>query len=232
VSQQGRICVEAKISSSGDLKIMVADNGTGIGQTHLDRVFEPFFTTKEVGSGTGLGLSVSFGIITSMDGQLEAENIHPHGAAFTITLPSATEPAHMTADANPAPEADPPLQPTSHHILLVDDEQQAIDAMSAYLGEFGYRISHATCGRSAFQSFERDPADIVVTDIRMPDGDGEELVRRLRQLRPMLPIVVVTGHIGTTENLEAAATDNLMILKKPISLSVMAKTIERLLHRL
>jgi len=226
----GQVRIETEISSAGDLGITVSDNGTGIGKAYLDRIFEPFFTTKEVGSGTGLGLSVSFGIIASMNGRLEACNVRPHGALFSVTLPLA----------NGQPEADPnigavgddkiPVQPTPRHILLVDDERQALDAMSAYLREFGYRVSEATNGHSAFRLFENDPADIVVTDIRMPDGDGEELVRRLRHIAPDLPVIVVTGHIGTTESMKDEEAHGLVILKKPISLSAMTKAIERLIH--
>ncbi|WP_158240456.1 ATP-binding protein [Telmatospirillum siberiense] len=230
-AQAGRILVETALSPSGDLRIVVADNGTGIGEPHLDRIFEPFFTTKEVGSGTGLGLSVSFGIITAMGGRLEARNLSPRGAQFTITLPLAGEQPRSTGGADPAPvDTAFPAGPARRHILLVDDEPQAIDTMGTYLREFGYRVSQATSGNTAFHLFESDPADVVVTDVRMPDGDGEELVRKLRKVSPALPIVVVTGHIGTTESLEDAAAPALTILKKPISLAAMAKAIENLLH--
>lgn len=226
----GRIRVEAVLAASGTLRITVADNGTGIGEPHLGRIFEPFFTTKEVGSGTGLGLSVSFGIVTAMGGRLEARNLSPQGAQFVITLPLAGEQPNRSDGADTAPAGGPPDGQSRRHVLLVDDEPQAIDAMGAYLREFGYRVSQATSGHSAFHLFESDPADIVVTDVRMPDGDGEELVRKLREVSPALPIVVVTGHIGTTESLEDAAAPALTILKKPISLATMAKAIEHLLH--
>ncbi len=228
-ARTGQIRIEARLPASGDLRIVVTDNGTGIEKPHLDRIFEPFFTTKEVGSGTGLGLSVSFGIITSMGGRLEARDLRPHGAAFTITLPLAGEQPYAAAGIESSAADGLAVAPMRRHILLVDDEVQAIDAMGAYLREFGYRVSQATSGNSAFHLFESDPADIVVTDVRMPDGDGEELVRRLRQVSPELPIVVVTGHIGTTESLEDAAAHALTILKKPISLAAMAKAIEHLL---
>jgi PAS domain S-box-containing protein len=230
VTHTGQIRIEATLSSSNYLRIAVTDNGTGIGKSHLDRVFEPFFTTKEVGSGTGLGLSVSFGIISSMGGRLEACDLHPRGAEFTITLPLAAELPSATDGPDLPTSQGGHVLPSRRHILLVDDEPQAIDAMSAYLREFGYRVSQATSGHSAYHLFESDPADVVVTDIRMPDGDGEELVRRLRRASPDLPIVIVTGHIGATESLEDAAAQDLTILKKPISLAAMAKAIETLLH--
>ncbi|MDR3440061.1 ATP-binding protein [Telmatospirillum sp.] len=223
----GRIRVDVALPTPGTLGITVTDNGTGIGPQSLDRIFEPFFTTKDVGNGTGLGLSVSFGIISAMGGRLEARDILPRGARFTITLPLVSETACDSLPSDPVPT--PQMSPR-HHILLVDDEPQAIDAMSDYLCEFGYRVSRAYSGNAAFRLFESDPADIVVTDIRMPDGDGEELVRRLRQRSPVLPIVVVTGHMGATEHIEDDVSNALTILKKPISLATMTKTIEHLLH--
>lgn len=231
----GRIKLETSLNGDGEMVITVTDNGTGISQADLDRIFEPFFTTKEVGSGTGLGLSVSFGIISSMGGRLIARNAKPHGAQFVITLPM-TSTAALTAvpTLQPHPEEDADEDEgrlPGRHVLLVDDELQALDAMGDYLSELGYRISKANSGNSALRAFEDDPSDIVVTDIRMPDGDGEGLIKALRRLDPSLPIVVVTGHIGATESIEdQGERHTFAMLKKPISLAVMAETLEQLLQ--
>jgi PAS domain S-box-containing protein len=227
------IDIEGEIVN-GRLRITVTDNGTGIAQADLDRIFEPFFTTKEVGSGTGLGLSVSFGIISAMGGRLEAKNAKPRGAQFVLTLPLVAEapcgPMLAPGKAAAHEDDDDTLPAGGRHVLLVDDEHHAIEAMSTYLNELGYRVSRAHSGNSAFRLFEQDPADIVVTDLRMPDGDGQTLVKKLRQLVENLPIIVVTGHIGATENLDQEAeAAGLAVLKKPISLAAMAETIEKLL---
>lgn len=233
--QPGRISLLARVID-GRLRVALTDNGTGIPPSDMDRIFEPFFTTKQVGSGTGLGLSVSFGIISSMGGRLEARNAaieEGGGAQFVIKLPLIAEaevnaelPAKTSAeDHDPAPAA------TGRHILLVDDEPFAIENMSTYLHELGYRVSRAHSGNSALLLYRKDPADLVVTDVRMPDGDGETLVHNLRQLTPHLPIIVVTGHIGATEKLDREADlKNLVIMKKPISLAAMAETLEKLLQ--
>ena len=232
--RKGKVTLEARLTGPDDLLVTVTDNGTGISSQDLDRIFEPFFTTKEVGSGTGLGLSVSFGIINSMGGKLEARNMPDQGAQFRVSLPLTR------GQAAPAPT--PPRPPVAlgeeedgdylpgHHVLLVDDEVQATETMAAYLSELGYKVSTAHSGKSALARFEDDPADLVMTDIRMPDGDGEELIRALRALDPDLPIVVVTGHMGATETL--AATGNaksVVLLKKPISLPQMVETLEKLI---
>ena len=213
------------------LRITVTDNGTGIGQAILDRIFEPFFTTKEIGSGTGLGLSVSFGIVTSMGGRLEARDVLPRGAEFAITLPLVMA-APATADGLEPPamsEEESHSLAVRRHVLVVDDEVQAVEAMSSCLNEFGYRISQANSGNAAFRIHETDPADIVVTDLRMPDGNGEDLIKRLRRVSPTLPVIVVTGHIGATECLAEGADQSLAVMKKPVSLIALTETIEQLL---
>ncbi len=231
---RGQVTMEASLLGGSSVRIAVTDNGTGINPTHLDRIFEPFFTTKEVGSGTGLGLSVSFGIISAMGGRLEAQNLRPTGAEFLITLRLAEE-IDTVAEADPTEDADDRPNDSSspsHHVLVVDDERHAVDTMSAYLGELGYRVSRARSGNAALALFRHDPADIVVTDVRMPDGDGEQLLGRLRQLAPGLPVVMVTGHMGATDHFEDdAAAHRLVVLKKPISLATLAETIEQLLRK-
>lgn len=199
--QDSRIVLGGSIVEGNQAKISVSDSGTGIPAHHLDRIFEPFFTTKEIGRGTGLGLSVSFGIVSAMAGHLEARNLGDGGAEFVVILPMVTGgPSQKTASArNRPPRSANRLGTKNRHILLVDDEPEALETMGAYLDELGYRVSRAQSGNKAYSLYQADPADLVVTDIRMPDGDGEELVRKLHHRFPTLPIIVVTGHIGMTE---------------------------------
>lgn len=232
--RRGQVKMEAQVQPGGKLAVTVTDNGPGIAKEDIDRVFEPFFTTKEVGSGTGLGLSVSFGIISAMGGRLSVSSTGSTGAQFVITVPlaegEAIEGLGEVAIHQPEDQANQAAS-SARHLLLVDDEKQAIETMSTYFSELGYRISQAHSGNAAFRLFENDPADLVVTDIRMPDGDGEQLVKKLRRVAPGLPIVVVTGHIGATEEFtddpDSHAT---AILKKPISLAQMAETVEKMLQ--
>jgi len=228
----GRIAIEAMLVAPNSLRITVSDDGTGIAATDIDRIFEPFFTTKEVGSGTGLGLSVSFGILSSMGGQLQAGNGPDGGAQFAITLPIIDGDPDLAEELDELDfvDLDDDSEALGRHVLLVDDEPQAIEAMATYLSELGYRVSRAHSGNSAFRLFQQDPADLVLTDVRMPDGDGEDLLRRLRGIAASLPIIVATGHIGATESLDAETDPRcLTIVKKPISLAALAETIERML---
>ncbi len=206
------------------LVITVADSGPGIPPAMRARIFEPFFTTKEAGRGTGLGLSVSFGIIVAMGGQLEVSDLPQGGACFTISLP-VDEAAVLPGEGMPVVPICAPA-PIDGHIMVVEDEAPAAETLALYLRELGYRASVCTSGNEAYDCFMRDPADVVITDLRMPEGGGEQLVERLRDFDPLLPIIIVTGHLGATERLSANLQDDrCVLLKKPVALSALGDII-------
>lgn len=205
------------------LVITVADNGPGLPPAVRARIFEPFFTTKEAGRGTGLGLSVSFGIINSMGGRLEVVD-QDGGACFAITLPLDEEATLAAGDSRDLPP--PPDAVADAHIMVVDDERTAAETLCHYLGEMGYRATLCTSGSEAWERFAKDPADVVITDLRMPAGGGEQLIEKLRDFDPLLPIVIVTGHLGATERLsENLQDDRCAVLKKPVALGRLGELI-------
>jgi two-component system cell cycle sensor histidine kinase/response regulator CckA len=199
------------------VEIVIADNGPGISESMKTHLFEPFFTTKEAGRGTGLGLSVSHGLITAMKGTLVLRENAP-GACFAITLPLDLD----AAGPLPLPALSPHMGHPGHgdaHILVVDDEATAAQTLARYLQEMGYRVSIAGTGIEAWKLFSEDPADVVITDLRMPAGNGEQLVEKLRDFDPLLPIIIVTGHLGATERVAANLEDDrCAVLKKPVAL--------------
>ncbi len=219
-----RITLSAK-RRGANLTITVADTGPGISPAVRARIFEPFFTTKEAGRGTGLGLSVSFGIIANMGGRLEVQD-HAEGACFAITLPvddDGTLAACRDKDVVPGAAQD-------SHIMVVEDEQTAGETLARFLGELGYRVTVCTSGNEAWRKFMADPADVVITDLRMPAGGGEQLVEKLRDFDPLMPIIIVTGHLGATERLaENLNDDRCAVLKKPVPLGKLAEIIARFL---
>ncbi|HSV29114.1 MAG TPA: ATP-binding protein, partial [Candidatus Omnitrophota bacterium] len=201
---QPRLRVAAHTQGS-HVVVTVADNGPGIPTAVRARIFEPFFTTKEAGRGTGLGLSVSFGIVTSMGGRLESVD-QPEGACFALTLPLDEDPELAEAPEQPAAPA--PAVALEAHIMVVDDETKAAETLAHTLREMGYRVSLCSSGSQAYDLFMADPADVVITDLRMPAGGGEQLVEKLRDFDPLLPIVIVTGHLGATERLADSLQDD------------------------
>lgn len=243
----GRITIDMYRSpgSTGpdrDLVIAINDNGGGIPADSLDRVFEPFYTTKEVGTGTGLGLSVSFGLIAAMRGTITVANRAgegggPEGACFRIHLPSVDPAAAGGAEtdgpepAAAAPASDPLPPPLAEddedgpsalqiHILVVDDEPFATRLVSDHLTHQGYRVTTAGDGAAAYEAFLADPPDLVVTDLRMPRSDGAELMHRIHDHVPELPVILVTGHLGHLEETsQALEQEAAAVVKKPLSLA-------------
>ena len=116
------------------------------------------------------------------------------------------------------------------HIMVVDDEIAAGEALARNLIELGWRISLCTSGDEAWQLFSRDPADVVITDLHMPGG-GEHLVEQLRDYDPLLPIIIVTGRMEAAAKLaESLADDRCAILKKPAALTRLAELITEFLR--
>lgn len=116
------------------------------------------------------------------------------------------------------------------HILVVEDEALAALAMEDYLIEQGFRVTVAGDGLAALECFDRDPADLVVTDLRMPRMDGRSLIQALRQRRPDLPVVVLTGFVAFLpgeDDLTGADWKPLEILRKPVSPATMLDAMER-----
>lgn len=243
------------------VEISIQDDGAGVPPGLFGRIFEPFFSTKGVGEGTGLGLSVSYGIITGMGGGLAATNRPRGGASFDISLPLQVgsvgssrdfpaETIQATASIGtdmevsvPSPQPPPQAEdtPTGLHLvtdddapllLLVEEHPGALSAVHQHMVDRGYRIAATSGGDHAWRRFMAQPADMVVTDLDMAGGDGEALVRRLREIDPFLPIIIVAGDRNT---MDASGLDdqdpNTRVLTKPLSLSSLDDTLGTLLRR-
>lgn len=180
-------------ASTSFVELKVVDNGIGMDEATLAHVFDPFFTTKHQGKGTGLGLATVFGIVTQHHGTIEVESAPDAGTEFRIYLPSCDEPA-------PAIGVEPKRQPESFDrtsILVVEDNDQVRSIVQRFLETAGHRVVAAA---SAEAALETDLAEItlVVTDLVLPDLSGIELARQLRQRRPALNLLYMTGHAANT----------------------------------
>lgn len=238
----------------GSLEIALQDDGLGVPPGLFGRIFEPFFSTKGVGQGTGLGLSVSYGIITGMGGGLAATNRAGGGATFDITLPlqvGSVDDLRAAAPPGRGRDEPPPQAPTTMPpvpaqagprlvadadnrplVLLVEDEPAALSAMRDHMDSLGYRIAVASGGDQAWRHFLAQPANMVVCDLRMAGGDGDILVRRLREVDPFLPIVIVSGRPEDRDPVGPDTLDpNTRILSKPLSLTILGETVGDLLRR-
>ncbi len=170
--------------------IVVSDTGEGMAPQILDRAVEPFFTTKQVGRGTGLGLSVSHGIIHSHGGQLRLTSEQGVGTRALIHLPVATQ-------AVPAPSEPPPSRPSGMEtVLVLDDEPGVLRTSRRILEHAGFDVLGASGGREGLDMFRAHAAsiDLVLLDMMMPDLDGVEVFRELRKLDPRLRVLLFSGY--------------------------------------
>jgi CheY-like chemotaxis protein len=195
--------------------VAVADTGTGIPAPILDKVFDPFFTTKEIGKGSGLGLSQVLGVAQQLGGGVRIETLDGAGTTVTVFLPRA----EAAADRPPQPSARrtagvaPGARPTAG-ILLVDDDADVRAVAAAMLRDAGHTVIEAGSGGAALERLGRDEPhiEILIADIAMPGMSGFELARAVRQGRPDLPILFVTGFADIARSEESRHET---VLQKP-----------------
>lgn len=211
-------------TDSGTATVTVTDNGPGIAPAVAARVFEPFVTTKPPGQGTGLGLAICQRIVGHMGGSLQTRDRN-QGTEFVVTLPITDRTRAATKDDPAVAIADVPRR-----IIVVDDETAAAEIMGHFLTEMGYDVVVTHSVAEAMNAFAAAPADLLVTDITMPDGDGLTLLSQLRQTIAGLPAVVVTGRIDAASLLaDDLAAGHTRLLRKPISIVELSTLVADLL---
>jgi CheY-like chemotaxis protein len=209
--------------AQGDyLVLTVSDAGTGIPPEVLEHMFDPFFTTKKIGVGTGLGLSLVHGIVTSVGGAIDVATELGKGSTFTVYLPRSGE----AADSSMREETDMP-RGEGQRILVVDDEEPLAQLATRTLQQLGYVPTAFTSSAAALAAFRADPRrfDAVLTDERMPGLSGTALIREVRGIRDAIPVVLMSGYLG----MEEPAAD--MVVKKPLSAGELAASMARALRR-
>jgi CheY-like chemotaxis protein len=200
---------------TGDfVAITVADTGTGIAPDILPKIFDPFFTTKQVNKGTGLGLSQVHGFAHQSGGTVAIDTRLGEGTRITLYLPRAlTE----MAEEKEKSEQD---KSGGGEILLVEDNPEVAEASCAMLEELGYRCEIASDAAVAMEAVTRRDFDLAVVDIVMPGPvDGSQLARKVRAMRPNLPVLLVSGY---PKNM---GDSNFPLLRKPYNLTELGRAI-------
>ena len=174
------------------LRLEVSDTGTGISPEVLENIWTPFFTTKQAGQGTGLGLSTVRSIALGHQGFIDLHTFVGRGTTIAVYLPASTGEPDQTVSAPPA-ENIPCGQ--GQRILVADDEPSIRDAVTDRLAEHGYKPVSCVDGMEALALFYAEPNEfsLVITDVDMPRLGGLELAKTIRQLRPNLPIIAMSG---------------------------------------
>ncbi|WP_445571781.1 PAS domain S-box protein [Pseudomonas sp. E102] len=219
--QGGRILIQAQERQGSDaptaskplatgryICLTISDEGEGMDEETLASAVDPFFTTKGVGKGTGLGLSMVHGLAEQLGGRLILKSEKGVGTSAELWLPVADD---SVRDKPPATEI-----PTQHvqklTVLVVDDDSLVLTSTRLLIEDLGHRVLCALSGAQALELFERNEGiDLVITDMAMPQMDGAQLARLLRERQPTLPVILATGY---AERLEGFATQ-LPRLTKP-----------------
>jgi len=207
--------------------LTVADAGVGIAPEIVDRIFDPFFTTKEVGTGTGLGLSLVHGIVTDLGGAIDVASTLGTGTTFTVYLPRSGDAAEPSEEGESAmPRGD------GQRLLIVDDEEPLVQLATRALVDLGYAPFGFTSSAAALQAFRADPErfDALITDERMPGMSGSELIREVRRTRSSMPVVLMSGYLGATAGEAALAIGADEVLQKPLSARDLATSLARVLR--
>jgi signal transduction histidine kinase len=208
------------------VRLVVADTGAGMSPEVLQRAFDPFFTTKKVGEGTGLGLSMVHGIVTDLGGAIDIETAAGQGTRVTVWLPVCSE------SEAPAVRPDPAWpRGNGQVVMVVDDERPLVELAEELLAELGYEPVGFDSSERALEVFLADPQrfDAVLTDEMLPGLAGSELAARVLAVRPGLPVILVSGNVGTALEQRARDAGVVALLRKPLGLQELAESLARTL---
>jgi PAS domain S-box-containing protein len=212
---------EGQIEPGPAVYLEVTDTARGMESAVLQKIFEPFFSTKS--TGRGLGLAAVAGLIRGFSGSLKVQSKLNEGSVFTLYFRPTEEPL--------APPSQPPsLWCGSGLVLVIDDEPQIANVTARVLVSLGFTAAIATSGAAALELYgaRQEEVRAVVLDMIMPTMDGTETFRRLRKLRPELPVLFYSGYPGDVARDELKATGT-SFLQKPFSRELLGKTLQELL---
>ncbi|MFW6303946.1 MAG: hybrid sensor histidine kinase/response regulator, partial [Candidatus Sumerlaeota bacterium] len=232
----GELTFEGKAVNE-EVVLTVSDTGSGMEENVVKRIFDPFFSTKK-GEGTGLGLSVAYGIIARHNGRIECTSEPGEGTAFRIFLPRSREIGNTLSDTTPEDELDTSVVETDREaeefsktrslkVLIIDDEQPIRDILSELLTQEGHEPLEAASGEKALQIIERENVDLVFTDLSMPGMNGWQVAERIHKNLPAVPIILTSGW-GSDFNFDRLTQSGIChILPKPVPINAFMEIIER-----
>ena len=208
--------------------VSVADTGTGMDKEVQKRVYEPFFTTKMMGKGTGMGLASAFGILKNHNGVIHFTSTTGKGTTFFIYLPASDRRVEIDATAEESVRAG------SETILIVDDEDQILDACGAMLNQLGYHTIRAKNGKEAVEIFSREKAgiDLIILDMIMPEMDGLTAYEHLKEIDPNVKVLLASGYSMTEDVKEIVAGGCDEFIQKPFTMAQLSRVTRELLDRL
>ncbi len=219
----GRITISTSIDGDNAV-IRVRDTGTGMSESVRQRCLEPFFSTKGE-LGTGLGLSMVYGIVERHRGKLDIQSALGQGTTFIIRFPLAE--TTSTTDSSTTPGSKPK---STFEVLVVDDEPSVLEVVSSYFRHDGHVVATAATGREALEKFRRNHFDLVVLDRVMPEMSGDQTARFIKQLNGKVPVIMLTGFGALIDVTGSQPQPVDVVLSKPVTIDALRQTVGRLLH--
>jgi CheY-like chemotaxis protein len=194
-------------------------------QATLSRVFEPFFTTKPVGQGTGLGLSMAYGIIKQSEGYIWLYSEPGLGTTVKVYLPMATDPADRPVRELQAPRG------RGETILVVEDEESVRTMTRRILEDVGYGVLEAETGKQALELLQANDSriNLVLCDVVLPEMGGTELGRKVDAMHLKVPILYMSGYPGAEVVDRGLITKHAPFIEKPFTAESLGSAVRRLL---
>ena len=209
--------------------LSVIDNGIGMDRETWAHIFEPFFTTKGVDKGTGLGLSIVYGVVKQSGGFIWVDTEPGQGTSFKIYLP------RVDGEETVVSAMDVPAKRSrgSETILLVEDEEGVREAISHFLRRQGYIVLQAQNPRVALEIAQRHSGRIhlLMTDIIMPETNGQELAERLTSDRPEMSVLYISGYTDRGIGVGTKVDADVNFIQKPFGFDVLGRKLRDILDR-
>jgi len=215
-----------KIAPGSYARLDIQDTGKGIAANTINQIFEPYFTTKTRGEGTGLGLSVTYGIVQNHHGLIEVASRQGKGSLFSVYLPIAAGGRSL-----PVSEGEAIPMGRGQHILAVDDEEFFLDIIRQYLEGLDYKVDAFQSGKQALDAFNKNPRGyhLIVSDQTMPGMTGVELITEIRRKNKEIPVILCTGYSDLVTEQTAQHYGISRFLQKPVNRRELGTAVNRLM---
>ena len=212
------------------IELTIKDSGHGIPNEYMERIFDPYFTSKEKGEGTGLGLAVVHGIISSHGGAITVESEVGKGTTFHVIFPKKNQ---ISSQDKPVAIDSPGRQEGTEKLLFIDDEPALIDIGKEILSSLGYQVTSCTASDEALSLFKENPErfDLVITDLTMPKMTGDLLAQEIMRIRPDIPVILFTGYSDLVSRERFNQLGIRDCLMKPLTRKDLAESIRRVLDQ-
>ncbi len=219
----GRIEIRT-LRKNGEVHIRITDTGIGMTEGVKKKIFEPFFTTKPF-SNTGLGLSMSYGIVKQFGGEIEVQSKVGSGTTFTIVLPASNGESEEVQSDIAVREG------KTARILVIDDEETVRSVLSKMLAQFNHQVTGAVSGEEGIRLFGEKKFDMVLTDLGMPGMSGWEVCKSIKVMEPSTPVGMITGwgHEVDLHRKEEAGVD--FVITKPFDLNQIIRIVSETINR-